>query len=467
MKNPNRTATRGLLWGLALLCGLPIAAQSGAQPGTSGGAAVDASAVELDPGRQWGQWRGPLATGTAPGADPPIAWSESENLRWKFRLPGSGHSSPVIWGDRVFVTAAVEVGEAFAPRRDSAPGAHDGVPVTHEHEFVVLAVDRASGKQLWRTVVRREIPHEGGHVTASLASNSPVTDGERVYAFFGSRGLHALDFDGKIQWQVDLGKMQTKHAHGEGASPVLHGDTLVVNWDHRGDSFVVAMDTRTGKERWRVERNEVTSWSSPIVIEVDGRRQVVVSGTERIRGYDLATGEVIWECGGLSANVVASPVFEDGLLFAASSYDTRALLAIRLEGARGDLTDSDRVVWRRFRGTPYVPSPLLHQGDLYFLRHYQPILTRVHAATGVDKPGPIRLQGLRDIYASPVAAAGRVYVTDRHGVTMVIDAAEEPRLLAANRLDDRFSASAALVGNELFLRGETWLYSIRDTAPSP
>lgn len=436
----------------------PAAAQSPVE-GTPAQAEVAA--------QQWGQWRGPLATGTAPHADPPITWSETENVRWKTRLPGSGHSSPVVWGDRVFITAAVAVGEPFPPRRDTAPGAHDSVPVSSAHEFVVLAYDRASGTEVWRRAVRREIPHEGGHVTASLASNSPITDGQSVYAFFGSRGLHALDWNGQPLWQVDFGQMQTKHAHGEGASPVLWGDTLVVNWDHRADSFVVALDKRTGKERWRVQRNEVTSWSSPIVVEVDGRPQVVVSGTERIRGYDLATGQVIWECGGLSANVVASPVAGHGMLFAASSYDTRALLAIRLSGAKGDLTGTDRVVWRRTRGTPYVPSPLLHGDELYFLRHYQPILTRVDATTGEDQPGPIRLQGLRDIYASPVAAAGRIYVTDRHGVTMVIDAGDEPRLLSANRLDDRFSASAALVGEELFLRGESWLYSIREERAHP
>ena len=411
---------------------------------------------------QWPQWRGPLATGVAPSADPPVEWSETRNVRWKTELPGQGHSSPVVWGDRVFVTAAVPVGERFAPRYDTAPGAHDGVPVSQEHEFVVLALDRGDGSVVWRRTVRKALPHEGGHVTASLASNSPVTDGESVFAFFGSRGLFALDWNGEVRWQVDFGQMLTKHAHGEGASPVLWKDTLVVNWDHRGESFVVALDARTGEQKWRVARDEVTSWATPVVVEVGGVAQVVVSGTERIRSYALDSGEVIWECGGLSANVVASPVAGEGLLFAASSYDTRALLAIRLEGAKGDLTGTDAVVWSRTRGTPYVPSPLLYEGALYFVRHYQPILTRVEAATGVDRPGPIRLEGLRDIYASPVAAAGRVYITDRHGATLVMSSGDQPRLLAVNRLDDHFSASAAVVGRELLLRGEKALYSIRE-----
>jgi outer membrane protein assembly factor BamB len=419
---------------------------------------ADEPASELE---QWPQWRGPLATGVAPLADPPIEWSETKNLHWKAALPGEGHSTPVVWQDLVFLTAAVPVGEPLAPRYDDAPGAHDSRPVTKKHDFVVVAFDRQSGEIRWQTRVRSDVPHEGGHVTASLASNSPVTDGEAVYAFFGSRGLHALDMKGRILWQRDFGPMQTKHAHGEGASPTLWKDTLVVNWDHRGQSFVVAVDRKTGKDKWRRERNEVTSWSTPIVVTSTARPQVVVSGTERIRAYDLEDGTVIWECGGLSANVVASPVAGDGLLFAASSYDTRALLAIRLEGAKGDLTGTDAVVWSRTRGTPYVPSPLLYDGALYFLRHYQPILTRVQAATGNDQPGPIRLDGLRDIYASPVAAAGRIYVTDRHGATMVISAGEKPELLASNQLQDRFSASAVLVGNQLLLRGERYLYSLR------
>ncbi len=414
---------------------------------------------------QWGQWRGPLATGEAPGADPPVSWSESENVRWKVELPGQGHSTPVIWGDHVYVTAAIPVGEARAARFDRAPGAHDSVPVTHEHQFVAIALDRATGKMVWQTTLATALPHEGGHVTGSLVSNSPATDGEMLYAFFGSRGLYALDQAGKVVWQKKLGSMQTKHAHGEGSSPALAGETLLVNWDHEGDSFVVAFDKRTGKERWRKERSEVTSWASPIIVEFGGKQQAIVSGTDRVRSYDLATGEVLWECGGLSANVVASPVAGEGMVFAGSSYDTRALLAIRLAGAKGDVTGTDAVAWSRRRGTPYVPSPLLYQGSLYFLRHYQPILTRVVAATGEERQGPFRLSGLRDIYASPIAAAGRVYVTDRHGATLVLSHDDEPKVLALNQLDDRFSASAAVAGNELFLRGERFLYALGAEAP--
>jgi outer membrane protein assembly factor BamB len=413
----------------------------------------------------WPQWRGPLGTGVAPHADPPLSWDgeTGENIRWKTPIPGRGHSAPIVWGDRVFLTTAIPYGEALPPRFSTAPGTHDGVPVTHHHKFVVLAVNRSDGQICWQRTVRQALPHEGGHHTASLASNSPVTDGKNLFAFFGSYGLYCLDFDGELRWKQDLGQMQTLHGHGEGSSPVVYGDRLFVNWDHEGGSFVAAFDTGSGRELWRVERDEVTSWATPIVTEVDGRTQLIVSGTDRIRGYDLATGETIWQCGGLSTNVVASPVAGDGMVFAGSSYDKRALLAIDLVGATGDVTDTDHVAWSRSRGTPYVPSPLLYDDALYFLAHYQGILTRVHARTGEDQPGATRLEAIGDVYASPIGAAGRVYVTDLEGMTCVLQHGSVARVLAVNRLGEAVSASAAAVGRDLLLRGKEHLYCIAAT----
>lgn len=427
-------------------------------------AAVPSQADDKEGGadarRSWPQWRGPLATGVAPHADPPVEWSETENVRWKVQPPGRGHSTPIVWGDHVFLTTAVPYGEALEPRYSGRPGAHDNKPVTHRHGFVALALRRNDGEIVWQRTLHKELPHEGGHQTATLASHSPVTDGEHLFAFFGSRGLYCLDTQGELQWQKHLGEMHTKHGHGEGASPALHRDTLVVNWDHEGASFIVAFDKRTGERRWKAARDEVTSWATPIIVEHDGRPQVVVPGTNRMRGYDLATGEVIWECGGLAGNIVASPVAADGMVYAGSSYTERALLAVRLNGARGDITGSEQVVWRRTRGTPYVPSPLLYGDALYFLAHYQGILSRVNAGTGEGEPGALRLGAIRNVYASPVGAAGRVYVTGRNGTTMVISHEERPELLAVNRLDDRFSASAAPVGRVMFLRGERNLYCL-------
>jgi outer membrane protein assembly factor BamB len=430
------------------------------------GPAVSSDPVGGSADREWPQWRGPLGTGVAPHADPPVEWSEDRNVRWKVELPGRGHSTPIVWGDRIFLTAAVPHGEALKPATGERRGAHDNAPLTHRHEFVVLAVDRRDGRVQWKRTVNDGVPAEAGHRTGSLASHSPVTDGEHLFAYFGSRGLYALDLDGNPRWQVDLGEMETLHGHGEGSSPALAGETLVVNWDHEGQSFLAAFDKRTGAERWRVEREEVTSWATPIIVEHGGRRQIVTSGTRRVRGYDLATGEVIWECGGLSHNVVASPVAGDGMVFAGSSYEKQALLAIRLDGAKGDITGTDQVVWTRAHGAPYVPSPLLYGGWLYFLHHYQGILSRVGAGSGQERPATRRLPGIGNVYASPVGAAGRVYVTDLEGTTLVMSHGDGTEVLAVNRLDDRFSASAAIAGRDLFLRGERHLYCLA-APPAP
>ena len=412
----------------------------------------------------WPQWRGPRATGVAPHGNPPIVWNEADgtSIRWKTEIPGLGHSTPIVWDDFIFLTTAMAFGEALPPRPSTAPGNHDNLPVTHRHQFVALAVSRSNGKILWQKTLHEALPKEQGHHTASLASNSPATDGEHVFAFFGSFGLYCLSFDGQLVWKADFGPMQSLHGHGEGSSPVLYQDTLIVNWDHEGNSFLVALDKNTGKERWKVKRQEVTSWATPIIVQHEGKAQVIVSGTNRVRGYDLDDGKVLWECGGLSSNIVASPVSADGMVFAGSSYDKKALLAIRLDGAAGDITGTDRIAWSRIRGTPYVPSPLLYDGSLYFLTHYQGILSRVDAKTGEDRPGPIRLGGIGSVYASPVAAAGRIYVTDLDGTTVVVSSSEAPRLLALNRLSEPVSGSAAIAGRQLFLRGEKHLFCLEE-----
>ena len=414
----------------------------------------------VNPLAQWGQWRGPLATGAAPKADPPVEWSETKNIRWKTKLPGLGHSSPVVWGSLVFVTTAEMTGSKKPFTGVTPDGAHNNMNPLFDHQFAVMAIDRQTGAVVWRRTVATRQPHESTHESATWASNSPVTDGEHVLSFFGSNGLYCLDTGGRLLWSRDLGDMQVKHGHGEGASPLLHGETVVVNWDHEGASLIVALAKRTGEELWRQPRDEVTSWATPIVVTHDGQAQVVVSGTRRVRGYDLKTGAVIWEAGGLPGNIVASPVGADGMVFAAGSYEKQTLLAIRLTGAKGELTGTQQIAWQKNRSTPYVPSPLLYDGWLYYLRHYQGVLSRVNAKTGDEPSGPFRLGSVFNIYSSPVAAAGRIYVTDRNGKTLVMSNDAEPKALTLNKLDDRFSASAALVGDAIFLRGEKFLYCI-------
>jgi len=411
----------------------------------------------------WPQWRGPLANGVAPLANPPVEWSEKKNIRWKVELPGKGHSSPIVFGDRVYVTAAAPIGPAQEPVFDSAPGVHDSVPVTHTNQYMVMALSRSDGRLLWKTIARQEWPQEGGHVTGSPASNSPITDGQFIYAFFGSHGLYCLDTNGGVRWQKDLGKMQTLHAHGEGSSPMLHGNTLIVNWDHEGGSFLYAFDKRTGQQRWKVARDEKTSWSTPLVVEVEGKPQVIVSATKRVRGYDLESGRQLWECAGLSDNVVSSPVYWRGLVIAGNSYYSQAMVAIRLAGALGDISNTTNVVWRLNRLTPYVSSPLLYDDTLYHIRHNQNILVRLDPATGEFRGELLRLEGIRDfIFSSPVGASGRIYITGRDGTTVVLRHDKENTTLAVNHLGDSFSASAAIVDREILLRGERFLYCIAE-----
>lgn len=410
----------------------------------------------------WPAWRGPLQSGVAPNAELPTEWSEKKNLRWKLDLPGKGHSTPIVWGNLVFVTAAVPVGKEREPVYSKVEGAHDNFPVSQVHRFVVLAVNRKTGKVAWEAELKREFPHEGGHYTGSLASNSPVTDGLHIYVFMGSRGLFCLNFAGEIVWQKDMGRMETRHAHGEGSSPALHGETLVVNWDHQKQSRLMAFNTRIGKKLWEVKRDEMTSWSSPLIVEHAGKMQVVVSATGAVRGYDLKDGSVIWECKGLSRNVVASPVAGEGMVFAANSYDWQAMLAIELAGAKGDVTDTEQVVWKLNRLTPYVPSPLYDDGALIFLRHNQNILSFIDAKTGENIDGPYRLGGIREVFASPIAADGHVYVADRSGNTLVLRRGKALDFLGVNRLEDKFSASPAAAGGELYLRGEKFLYCIAE-----
>ena len=414
----------------------------------------------------WGQWRGPLATGEAPRGDPPVEWSESSNIRWKVPIPGLGSATPVVWGDRMFVLAAVPAGEEVASSdgifrriRNRFTSANSA---TRVQQFLVLALDRQDGSVIWQQVAREELPHEGIHQTGSYASGSAATDGEVLCAFFGSRGLYCYDLDGEPLWDVDLGDMRIRMGFGEGASPVLHRDLLIVVWDHEGDSFIAAFDKRTGEERWRTPRDEMTSWSTPLVVEEGDDAQVITSATQGIRSYDVATGELRWQDEGVTLNAIPSPVYEDGTVYVTSGYRGNRLAAIDLSAAEGDIAGSDAILWSLDRDTPYVPSPLLHDGLIYLVKSNDGILSSYDAGTGQRVWGPERIRALRGVYASPVSASGRIYVPGRQGTTVVLQAGETFEVLATNELDDGFDASPVVAGDELYLRGREFLYAIAE-----
>ena len=411
-------------------------------------------------GHFWAQWRGPLNTGVSLTATPPLDWSETQNIRWKVEIPGRGFASPVVWGDRLFLTAAVPVDVSGDPQHNP----RGGETARGVHRFVVMALDRETGRTVWERIAHEQEPHEPGHpANSTWASSSPLTDGERLYAYFESFGLYTYDMDGTLHWEKDFGDKRMRNEFGEGSTPALFGNTLIIVWDHlHGDSSVVAVDSRTGDELWRVARDEIDTWATPIILEVNGRPQVIVPAMERVRSYDLENGSVVWESEGLTMNAIPSPVYEDGLVFLMSGFRGNDLKAIRVSDARGNIDGTDAIVWALDRDTPYVPSPVLVDGILYFLKTNSGILSAFDAQTGVPHYQNRRLAGLSNVFSSPVAAQGRVYFTGRDGTTVVVRSGTEFEVLATNTLDDGFDASPALAGNDIYLRGYRFLYAIAE-----
>lgn len=417
------------------------------------GVHLDAAQASAD--RNWAQWRGPLATGVSKTANPPTEWSETKNVRWKVEIPGRGSGSPVVWNDRVFVLTAVPAG---VPNPDAPLG---GVRPAPPHKYLVLAIDRKTGKVIWERVAKEEAPHEAAHPqNGSWASSSAVTDGQHVIAYFESRGVFAYDMNGTLVWQKDLGDKRMRQQFGEGSTPALRGNHLVIVWDHQEQSFIVALDKRTGQELWRQNRPEIDTWATPLIVEVAGKAQVIAPAMRNTWAYDLETGQVVWQGPGLTMNPIPSPVYEDGLAILMSGFQGNMLRAIRLADAKGDLSATNAVVWTLARDTPYVPSPLLYDGILYFLKSNNGMLTAVNARTGTPHYQLQRLDAVPEVFSSPVGAAGRVYITGRDGRTVVLKHGPTLEILNTNSLDDGFDASAALVDNELILRGYQHLYCI-------
>ncbi len=411
-----------------------------------------------DPG-QWPRWRGPDDNGIA-RSDAPLHWSDTENIKWKAAIPGRGHSSPVLWGDKIFLTTAVPTGPgpAPAPPKDGFGGDTSPQP---EQRFEVICLDKKTGKVIWERTAATAAPHEGFHqMYGSFASNSPVTDGKRVYAFFGSRGVYCYDLDGKLMWQKDLGvKMKMRLGFGEGVPPALGGDALILPFDQESGSFIVALDKTTGAELWRAKRDESSTWSMPLILDYKGTTQVVVAATNKVRSYDLKTGKLIWECGGLGVNVIPAPVWQDDMVFVMSGFRNPNLMAIRL-GRTGDLTGTDAVVWSNARGNSYTPSPVLYDNKLYTLTDTG-LLSCYNARTGKPYYHQSRLPKPYSFKSSPVGTNGKLYMASEDGDVVVVRMGEKFEVLATNTLTDQFFVSTpAIVDGEIFLRGQNTLFCI-------
>lgn len=416
------------------------------------------------PGEEWPQWRGPQSDGASLTADPPIRWGSDQNIRWKTAVPGSGSSTPIVYGSRIFLLSAIPTDKPAPAASVDPPSFPPGTFNNHPspdvyYQFVVLCYDRATGQERWRSIAAEQVPHEPGHVTNTFASSSPVADGESLFVSFGSRGIYRFNVDGKPVWSRDLGRMQTRRDYGEAASSALHNGVLVVPWDHEEQSYLYALDASTGRTLWRVTREEPTTWATPLIVDHKGRTQVITNGTT-VRSYDLKTGNLIWKCGGQVSNPIPCPVAKDGVVYCMTGYRGNAVYAISLD-AKGDITESrDGVLWSRSDAAPYIASPVLYRDRLYLTKSRNAIVSSLDLKTGQPKIAQQRLSSMRTLYASPIAAAGRVYFFSREGVTTVIEHADSLQVLAQNNLGEPMDASPAMVDDQLFLRGRDHLYCI-------
>lgn len=390
----------------------------------------------------WPHWRGEGGNGVSTSATPPTEWSDTKNVKWKVPIPGRGSGSPIVWEDRVFVVTSV-------PAQSGASEALD---------FILMCIDRDSGDIIWQRTATTGTPHEGTHNTNNYASASPTTDGEHVYAHFGSKGIYCFTLEGEPVWGRDFGDMETRNEFGEGSSPTIAGDKILVPWDHEGQSYLFALDKRTGDIVWDVEREEPTNWSTPLVVEHNGRKQVVMNGQNYARSHDLETGDELWRCGGQTQRPVASAVAMGDMVFVASGFRGSFLGAFTLDG-QGDIEGSTNVLWVKNRNTPDIASPLLSNGRLYYYKAKTGILTCVDAATGEPHYSTQRTN-LRTTYASPVAANGYVYLSDRDGTTIVIKDADDYQVVATNSIGETIDATPAPVDHQLFIRGERHLFCI-------
>ncbi|TWU60741.1 outer membrane biogenesis protein BamB [Rubripirellula tenax] len=394
----------------------------------------------------WAHWRGPDGNGVALDATPPVKWSATENVKWKVAVPGAGSGSPVVWEDRVFVTSGVPTGKSSGR-----------LP---ELDFVTFCFHRADGKLLWKQTATTATPHQATHETNGFASASPCTDGEHVYSHFGSRGLYAYTMDGELVWKRDdFGNMTTRNDFGEGSSPTIAGDKILVPWDHEGPSFLYALSKATGETIWRTPRDEPTCWATPMVIPSASGPQVIMNGQTMARAYDLETGKELWACGGQTQRPVASPVFHDGVVYVGSGFRGSFLAAFKPDG-RGDVEGTDAIVWSVDRDTPDIASPLLSGDRLYFFKAKTGLLTCLNAKSGESHFQTVRLPDISTTYASPVAAGGHVYLTGRSGATVVIDDAAKFNVVRVNSVGEGVDATPAIAGNQIFIRGAKHLHCI-------
>lgn len=416
----------------------------------------------------WPQFRGPGSRGISEEKDLPESWSKTENVVWNVKIPGRGWSSPVIWGDRIFLTSARQLEGKVEKVK---PGLYFGGERTtlHPHRWTVFCIDFKSGKILWEKMAHEGTPIEGHHLKNSMASETPVTDGERVYAYFGNVGLFTYDMNGNLLWKKDLGKYHTAYSWGTASSPVLHGDRVFIVDDNEEHSFVAAFDAKTGKQIWQVDRDEKSNWATPYIWENDQRTELVTCGKNKVRSYSL-DGKLLWELNGMSSIVIPTPFSAHDLLYVTSGYVMsirKPIFAIK-PGAKGDISLKDKktsnefIAWSQPKGGPYNVSPIVYGKELYVL-YDRGFLSAFDALSGkpLYQPPMVRLGASSEYTASPWAYNGKLFCLSEQGETLVIPVGgKKPEIVRKNELDELCMATPATARGSLFIRTESQLYRI-------
>ena len=414
----------------------------------------------------WPQWRGPDGSGISNEKNLPSEWSPTRNIKWKTPIDGRSHSSPIVWGNRVFLTTAIEgpvVPGAKAVKHvvegDKEFLHPDSVGADRKHTFKVIALDRETGKILWQSTAWEGTPYDNRHRKSSYAASTPATDGKLVYAFFGTEGLYAYDFKGNLAWKTQLGNLGTV-GMGTGTSPILFGDLVIVQCDEENgaSSFIVALDKKTGKEVWKTARKVQVSWATPLLVKTATRTELITSGTETVISYDPATGKELWRHKGVESNAIPSPVANNEMVFLVAGFPAKIALAIRL-GQNGDLTGTPNVPWKYEKGTAYVPSPIVY-GDYLYLTTDRGILTCIDTKTGEVKYEGGRIPIPATFTASPVAFEGKILMTSEDGDTFMVKAGPKHEVLGTNSVGEPVYASPAIADGRIFIRGEKNLYCI-------
>ena len=414
----------------------------------------------------WPQFRGPKSMGVADDPKLPDTWSATENVAWKSEIPGVGWSSPVVWNNKIFVTSVISKGEIEAPKKGLYFGGERKAS-TDEHRWMVYCVDWKTGKILWEREAFKGVPPSSRHLKNSYASETPVTDGERVYVYFGNVGLFCYDMDGKPLWDKRWGPFKTRYGWGTAASPVLHKDRVYVVNDNDDQSFIIAHDKKTGNQIWRVDREEGSNWATPYIWENELRTEIITPGTKKVRSYDL-NGKLLWELVGMSSISIPTPFSKFGLVYITSGYvmdPVRPVYAIR-PGASGDISlkegerGNQHIAWFQPQAGPYNPTPVIY-GDNYYTLLDRGFFTAHDAKTGKEVYGKQRIDAAAGAFtSSPWAYNGKIFCLSEDGDTYVIQAGPEYKLVGKNSLGEMCMATPAIAQGSLIIRTASRLYRI-------